>query len=224
MQDGRFLAIILSAGQAVQVSWKTSSLPIIYHLCIAGKSSLLDRIVRHKDTLFDEGCKKKVVLYYLSEQPIYDNWEREGLLAYKSRGTPSIASFLETVKFYASEGCILIFDDLASEIVKNSKFYREVFLVHTHHLNLCTFLILHNIFTSGVRELSLNTHRIILTYNPRDSLGVSNLSRQSFPSTKNFLPAIYKKLGESPFSYLCLNFHQNIQPILRGESLTFSLS
>ena len=206
------------------IRWDTPANCILAGPSFSGKSTILDKILRNKNSLFKEGAEKKVILFYLSEQPIYQAWERDNLLAYKSKGTPSITKFLEIIKFYAPSGALLFFDDLAGEVVKHMNFYRELFLVHTHHLNLCTFLILHNIFTPGLRELSLNAHRIILTYNPRDSLGVSNLSRQSFPGTKNFLPAIYQKLGETPYSYLCLNYHQNIEPILRGEIyLTFPI-
>lgn len=207
------------------IRWESPSNCILAGPSFSGKSTILDKILRNKDTLFKRGIEKKVILFYLSEQPIYQAWERDNLLAYKSQGTPSIAKFLEIIKFHAPSGGILFFDDLAGEVVKHMKFYRELFLVHTHHLNLCSFLILHNIFTPGLRELSLNAHRIILTYNPRDSLGITNLSRQSFPGTKNFLPAIYKKLGELPYSYLSLNFHQNIPPILRGRfQLSISIS
>ena len=183
----------------------------------SGKTSLLDKILRNKDRLFKGGGEKKFILYYLSDQPIYQRWSQEGLIAYKAKGTPSVEDFLETIKFHAPDGALVFFDDLAGQLKEHSHFYRQLFLVYTHHLKLCTFLILHNIFTPGLRELSLNSHKYILTYNPRDSLGVSTLSKQSFPGKKNFLPAVYKRLGEKPYSYLCLNFHQNIPSILRGR-------
>lgn len=203
------------------IRWESHGNTILSGPSESGKTSLLDKILRNKNKLFKEGANKRFILYYLSEQPIYEKWAKDGLITYKSKGTPSIEDFLETIKFYAPSGAIIFFDDLAGEIKTNLRFYREVWLVHSHHLKLCSFLILHNIFTPGLRELSLNSHKFILMHNPRDSLSISTLSKQSFPGKKNFLPSIYKKLAERPYSYLCLNFHQNTPPILRGR-FTFS--
>lgn len=153
----------------------------------------------------------------MSDQKIYREWERSGLLAFKAEGVPDIESFKDTINFYGKDGAIVIFDDLGAEIKQNAKFFRELFLVLSHHMNLNVFLILHNIFPDGLRELSLNTHRFIITHNPRDSLAISTLSRQCFPGTKKFLPNVYKFIGEREFGYLVLDFHHNTNPALRGN-------
>lgn len=179
----------------------------------------MDKIIRNKDVLIKGGPKKTVILFYLSEQKIYRDWERRGLLSFKREGVPDIDSFKDTIEFYGKDGAIVVFDDLGSEIKQNAKFFRELFLVMSHHLNLNVFLILHNIFPEGLRELSLNAHRFIITYNPRDSLAISTLGRQCFPGSKNFLPSVYKFIGEREFGYLVLDFHNQTNPALRGNSL-----
>ena len=184
-----------------------------------GKTSRLDDIIRNKNVLIKNGEKKTNILFFLSEQEIYKKWERDGLLAYKSQGVPDLESFKETISIYGKEGANVIFDDLGAEIKINIKFFRELFLVLSHHLNLNVFLILHSIFPEGLRELSLNTHRFIITHNPRDSLSISTLSRQSFPGSKNFLPSVYKFIGEMEFGYLVLDFHHQTNQALRGIML-----
>ena len=77
------------------IRWESPSNCILAGPSFSGKSTILDKILRNKDTLFKRGIEKKVILFYLSEQPIYQTWERDNLLAYKSQGTPSIAKFLE---------------------------------------------------------------------------------------------------------------------------------
>lgn len=176
----------------------------------------MNNIVRRKEQLIKNGEEKPILLYYLSDQDIYDEWERDGLLTFKSRGVPDIETFKDTVKFHAKQGAIVIFDDLGSEIKQNAKFFNELFLVLSHHLKLNVFLILHNIFPEGLRELSLNAHRFIITHNPRDSLAISTLARQCFPGTKNFLSNVYKYIGTQNFGYLILDFHQQTNPALRG--------
>ena len=184
----------------------------------SGKTSLIDKIIRNKSCLIKEGGQMAVILYYLSDQKIYNDWERDGVLSYKAQGVPDKDSFLETLSIYGGiSGTIVIFDDLGPEIKANLKFFREVFLVMSHHYKLSTFLLLHNIFPEGLREISLNTHRFIVTHNPRDSLAISNLSRQSFRGSKNFLPAVYEFIGGRQYGYLVLDFHKETNPALRGS-------
>ena len=176
----------------------------------------MDKIIRRKNVLIKDGEKKKIILYYLTDQDIYKRWDNDKLLAFKAKGVPDIDSFRETINFHGKTGAIVIFDDLGADIKPNAKFFRELFLVLSHHMNLNVFLLLHNIFPEGLRELSLNTHRFVITHNPRDSLGISTLSRQCFPGSRNFLTAVYKHIGEQKYGYLILDFHQETNPVLRG--------
>ena len=184
----------------------------------SGKTTLLNKIIRVSDKLIKGQTGKKVILFYLSEQKLYDQWEEDGLLTFKHKGIPTSTEFLEIIDLYCGkQGGICIFDDLDSEIKKNISFFRELMLVHSHHKNLSVFLILHNLFTQGTRDLSLNCHRFIITHNPRDALSVSTLARQCFPNSRGFLPSVYKKIGEKKFGYLLLDFGQNTPQDLRGE-------
>lgn len=159
-----------------------------------------------------------VLLFYLSEQQIYNNWERDGIIAFKHKGVPSIEEFEEFVKLYGTErGTTVVFDDVQSEIKKNLNFFTRLFLVLTHHMNLNSYLILHNIFAKGLRDLSINSHKIIITYNPRDSLGISTLGRQAFPASKNFIPSVYKFIGTKKYGYLVLDFHPEGNKLLQGK-------
>lgn len=189
---------------------------ILFCLAHTGKTSLVDKIIRRKNVLIKNGEKKKIILYYLTDQDIYKKWENDKLLAFKAKGVPDIDSFRETINFHGKTGAIVIFDDVGSDIKANAKFFRELFLVLTHHWNLNVYLLLHNIFPEGLRELSLNTHRFVVTHNPRDALGISTLSRQCFPGSKNFLTSVYKHIGKTKYGYLILDFHQETNPVLRG--------
>jgi hypothetical protein len=202
--------------------WKSPGNAIISGPSFSGKTTLTDKIIRRKKYLFKNGERKKVLLYCLSpDQKIYQQWDDDNLLAFRAKGVPDIDTFIETVNFYGKSGAIVIFDDLGAEIKANSKFFRELFLVLTHHMNLNVFLILHNIFPEGLRELSLNTHRFLITYNPRDSLGISTLGRQCYPGSKNFLTSVYKHVGKTKYGYLVLDFHQETNPVLRGMLASF---
>ena len=196
--------------------WETPANTIVCGPSFSGKTSLVDKIIRRKNILIKEGEKKKIILYYLSDQEIYKRWEDDKLLAFKAKGVPDTDSFIETINFHGKSGAIVIFDDLGADIKKNSKFFRELFPVMTHHMKLNVFLILHNIFPEGLRELSLNTHRFVITHNPRDALGIATLGRQCYPGSKNFLTSVYKFIGKTKYGYLVLDFHQETNPVLRG--------
>ena len=119
----------------------------------------------------------------------------------------SIEGFKELTRPYAASGCIVVFDDFEQDIIENSGYYRQIWTVLSHHLNITCIALLHNLFAKDLRTISLNTHRIVLTKSLRDSSQISYLSRQCFPRSKNFLPAVYQhclKLQDYP--YLVLNF------------------
>ena len=83
---------------------------------ILGKTTILNKIIRNKDVLIKNGAKKSVLLYYLSDQKIYKEWERDGLLTFKKHGVPDIDDFKDTIKFHGENGSIIIFDDLGDII------------------------------------------------------------------------------------------------------------
>lgn len=214
MADGPNSQIISLLGPGLQLIQNIYKIFKSFNLSFSGKTRLLDKILRSSDKLI-KGGTKRALLFHLTDQKIYDDWTADGLVVYKQIGIPTSENFIELVKLYKAN--FIIVDDLAAEILKNIKFFRELFLVYSHHYSLSTFLVLHNIFTNGLRELNINAHRLILTYNARDTLGIVNLSRQAFPNSRGFLPAIYKDLGKTKYSYLVLDFHQETDPILKGE-------
>ena len=182
----------------------------------SGKTSLLTKILKNHDNLF-EGTKIQTILFYNHWQPIYTDWEAAGLVAYSYQGIPNIEEFKSLCTFYTLQnGVSVIFDDLGSEILKNLDFFEQIFVVLSHHMKISVFLVLHNLFEKGLQKISLNSNRIILTNNTRDVSQISYFARQSFPGTKNFLPAVYKYIcGLQPYGYLILDFCQNRNKYLK---------
>ena len=64
------------------------------------------------------------LLFYRQKQPIYDEWEKAGLLDEMSEGLPERNDFLSRLAQYKDKGgCIVFFDDMSS-LVQN---YEEDF-------------------------------------------------------------------------------------------------
>ena len=67
-----------------------------------------------------------------------------------------------------------------------------------------------NLFPPGKLSctISLNSHYMITFKNPRDSLGISTLTRQMYPHNTNFLLQSFQDATKKPYGYLLLDLHQ----------------
>ena len=83
----------------------------------------------------------------------------------------------------------------------------RLFTVGSHHRNLSVIFIVQNLFHQGkeMRNLSLNSHYIILFKNPRDRFQVSVLARQMYPGKAKFLEEAYNDATKGHYGYLILD-------------------
>ena len=203
------------------VQWSHPSNTILAGPSGSGKTSLIDSILYNKDKLF-RGQPKKVILFYSVWQPIYKKWRDAGFLSYSKEGVPDIQDFKNICNLYTKRGgCLCIFDDLGGAVIKHHDFFKEVFLVISHHYNVSIFLVLHNLFERGLRQISLNTHRFILTKSPRDKSQLSYFARACFPKTGTFIPDVYESVCSRDFGYIILDFNQTCSELLRVTSNWF---
>ena len=88
----------------------------------------------------------------------------------------------------------------------------EMFTVGSHHKNLSIFYITQNFFSCGkfARDISLNTHYIILFNNPRDCLQISYLGRQMYPNNSKFLSECYEDATRKAHGYILFDLTQKI--------------
>ena len=205
------------------IQWSAPSCTIIAGPSNSGKTSLLTKILIHKNNLFTTQ-NLKTILFFNQEQEIYKNWSDSGFINHSQKGIPSISDFQDITNFYSKgNGAIVIFDDLGGEISSNLHFFEHIFVVLSHHLNLTVFLVVHNLFEKSLRKISLNTNRFIITANYRDKSQIGFLSRQAFPKSKNFLTSVYNHiLSSSPYGYLVLDFSQNRSEYLRISTRWFT--
>ena len=119
----------------------------------------------------------------------------------------------------------MIFDDLGAEILTNLEFFEHIFVVLSHHVKISVFLVLHNLFERGLRKISLNTTRLILTSNLRDQSQNNYIARQSFPRSRFFLSSVYSSIiNNDQYGYIILDFSQNRKHFLKVSTWWFSKS
>ena len=103
---------------------------------------------------------------------------------------------------------LLIIDDLMSEADQR---VTDLFTKGSHHRNLSILYLSQNVFhqSKGARDVSLNSHFIVVFKSPRDSSQISYLSRQVFPKYPKLVKEAYYDACQVPHDYLCLNFKQS---------------
>ncbi|PJE78547.1 hypothetical protein CI610_02517 [invertebrate metagenome] len=141
----------------------------------------------------------------------------------------TIYGFIDKVEFHeglpdlmeldTSVNNLIVIDDLMSEV--NSD-VTSLFTKKSHHFNISVMYIVQNLFCQSKkhRDISLNTHYIVLMKNPRDSSQVRCLSQQMFPG-KTLLMEAYKDATLHPHGYLLVDLKQNTPSDLRLRTCVF---
>ena len=172
-----------------------------------GKSSLV------RDIILQSGITPKperIVWLYVEDQPMYKTLSKHGV-----EFIQGIPDDFETM-FNAQHKNLLILDDLMTHCHSDARLTR-MFSVGSHHRNLSIIFIIHNLFHQGkeMRNLSLNSHYIVLFKNPRDSLQITTLSRQMYPSKSQFLVEAYRNATKHSYGYLLLDLKPTTPDKLR---------
>ena len=83
---------------------------------------------------------------------------------------------------------LVVIDDLMHEL-SNDQRMTNLFTKGCHHRNLSVIFILQNIFYRGkeLRDMSLNSHYVVVFKSPRYSSQVNHLARQMFPGHVKYI-------------------------------------
>lgn len=104
---------------------------------------------------------------------------------------------------------LIIIDDLMRESA-NSSVIIDLFTKGCHHKNISVFFITQNIFYKGKnqRDLSLNSHYLVLFKNPRDKAQIRHLAQQMCPQNSKFLIEAFNDATQKPHGYLLIDLKQ----------------
>lgn len=158
----------------------------------------------------------KKILFYRQKQPIYEEWDKAGLLDEMTEGMPERNDLLTRLSEYKDKGgCIIFFDDMSSLVQNYEEDFVHYWTIASHHYNVSFFLVLHSLFSPALRMLSLNTHRFFLTKSPRDVSQVRTLASQAFPGRSSFVVDAYEDATDRRYGFLILDFSPNCDSRLR---------
>lgn len=101
---------------------------------------------------------------------------------------------------------ILVLDDLQNSLA-GSKELSDIFTKFSHHKNMSVIFIVQNIFNGGkqMRNISLNSHYLVLTKNRRDLMQIKTLGVQLYGEASFFLDAYKKAVLNQDYGYLVVD-------------------
>ena len=170
----------------------------------SGKTYLVRSIITEKAV---QPPPEKIIWLYAEDQPLYKDLDVDFI-----NGIPDD---LES-RFDGKTSTLVIIDDLMTQLHSDERLTR-LFTVGSHHRNLSVIFIVQNLFHQGreMRNLSLNSHYIILFKNPRDRYQVSVLARQMYPGNSKFVEEAYNDATRGAYGYLFLDLKPNTQEEFR---------
>ena len=172
----------------------------------SGKTEIIKNIIKSNEILFSEHFDV-IFYFYKTYQETYNEILKNKLkIFYLNSIVSSDKSLLNLIENYKNQNILFVFDDLQSEIEENNTFFTKIWTIYIHHFKISCIAILHNLFTKNLRTISLNTHKVILTQNLRDTTQIRILSQQAFPRKKNLLSNIFNNISNNPYPYIILDF------------------
>ena len=171
-----------------------------------GKTSLVKSIIDNK---LISPKPQKIVWFYAEDQPLYSSMK--GQVEFEKGLPDDFENY-----FTGSKRGLIVLDDLMTQAHSDQRLTR-LFSVGSHHRNLSVIFIVHNLFHQGreMRNLSLNSHYIILFKNPRDKLQISTLARQMYPGNVKFITEAYGDATKQAYGYLVFDLKPETEERLR---------
>lgn len=179
-----------------------------------GKTTFVKRLIQYAPYITNIP-PKNIVYCYEEYQPLYDSMKDVTFI----HGLPD--DIIE--RFDGSEPSWLILDDMMNRCGK-SEVVSTLFTRGSHHRNLSIIFITQNLYFRGphARDISLNSHYIVIFKNPRDRQNVEYMGRQMFgPKAGRRVGLAYEKATHDPYSYIFLDFRAETPPEYRVLSHCF---
>ena len=169
----------------------------------SGKSSLL-RSILLEEIIFSDN---ENILYF------YGEWDEKNYQVLKTKLGKRI-SFLKGLSsenqevIHTIKSTVIIFDDLASIVFKNS-IVRDLYTKGSHHRLLTVIILSQSLFPKEIyaREIAINTTYNILFDTPRDRTTVNYLSRQAFPGDDALIKVYKDYLQAQPYRYIVIDWN-----------------
>lgn len=117
-----------------------------------------------------------------------------------------------TVKYHegfpeSGEGCdVLVLDDMQSAAGNDARL-SDLFTRYSHHKNVSVIFVVQNLFLQSkeMRNVSLNSHYLLLLSSRRDRNQIARLASQMYPGETAHFMSAYKSALSKEFGYLMVD-------------------
>lgn len=173
-----------------------------------GKSVYVSRLIHYREQMFSESPWAVYYAYSEWQPELFGRLKKEENVIFHA-GLPT----LETIRGWVESACgrhiLLVLDDLQQEVTSSPDMSR-LYTVMSHHLRISPIFLSQNLFPRGstARDVSLNSHFLVLFDNKRDRLQLSMLGRQLYPGENKFFMSCYNDaVGRERYTYLVVDMH-----------------
>ena len=162
------------------------------------KSSFIFRIIENVSVMFKEKVFK-IYYFYTVWQKLFEKFQNKNVSFLKGLPNEEIIDEISD-----SRHNLLILDDMQMGAL-NSSFIANLFSRESHHKNLSVFLVLQKFFHQGKygRDISLNSHYLILFRNKRDKNIIKILGTQIGLGKE--LENVYLDATNEPYGYIMID-------------------
>ena len=159
-----------------------------------GKTQFVFKLLRYANSMIFPPPERIIWFFGYYQESFRDLFETVEFV----KGLPPSSDYLD------GRRTLVIIDDLMSETDDR---VTKLFTKGSHHKNASVIYLSQNLYHRGKenRNISLNTHYLILFKNPRDSGQILYLGRQLYPGKAKFFSEVFADATSKPYGYLLID-------------------
>lgn len=164
-----------------------------------GKSYLMKQLLEKREQMFNTHFDE-IIYFYTEWQEIFENLSTEHHIVFR-QDLPMLDDFPR-----GSGAKLLVIDDFMDQIKTHQNEFLKFFIKGSHHRNLSIFFLSQCLFPEGLRQISLNSHYIILFKTSRDLAQIRTFCLQVDPQHWRALLEAYQDATHDGHTYILFDF------------------
>ena len=183
----------------------------------SGKTSFVRRLLAAHEQLTTIGAGEQLKVLWC-----YGQYQHAYTLPIENANVTYREGLVNDMELNTLRPHLIVLDDLQNELV-NNKELGDLFMKKSHHMNISTIVILQNVYAQGsqMRNVSLNSHYLVLFKNNRDEEQYARLGRQLSPGNKYFFGDLLSDVFSRPYGYLVVDCHPNSPNLIKYRTDIF---
>ena len=165
----------------------------------SGKSTLINELIKNRNTWFDTPITKVIYVYYrLNETLVNQANEDPDFL---------LAESIEAGNKLLEPNCLLILDDQMFELTRKPALdiVSEYFTCGIHHLPFNCVLVLQRAYNKHTKLLVDGSQYCVLFDQPKDRTVITNIAKQFSPHNIHWVQEAYKDATERRHGYIVID-------------------